>query len=239
MIIRFMNTHVTSSRSRFGNKNIIPRLENGDRLTREEFHRRYEAMPENVRAELIKGIVYMASPVRADNHGRPHAKIMSILGSYQLTLANLELLDNATYLARHDYEPQPDVVLRIEEDHGGRSWINESGYLEGSPELIVEISSTSVSYDLHEKLELYEEKGIQEYIVWRVLDEQIDWFSLENGKYKKMSGDENGIMESKVFPGLTLNVNALLDDDMKSVLATLQTGLASEAYKEFAASLGE
>ncbi len=233
-----MNTHVSTRKPQFGNKNIIPRLENGDRLTREEFHRRYEAMPENVRAELIKGIVYMASPVRADNHGKPHADIMSFLSYYRLVTNGISLLDNATYVAGHDYEPQPDVVLRIEEKSGGKSWINEAGYLEGSPELIAEISSTSVSYDLHDKLELYEAKGVQEYIVWRVLDEQIDWFGLVNGKYKKMSADKNGIVESKVFPGLTLNVTALLEDDLKQVLATLQEGLASETYKEFAASLG-
>lgn len=233
-----MNTHVSTRKPQFGVKNVIPRLENGDRLTREEFHRRYEAMPKNVRAELIKGIVYMASPVRADNHGKPHADIISALSYYRVVTNGINLLDNATYVARNDYEPQPDIVLRIEEKHGGKSWINENGYLEGSPELIVEISSTSVSYDLHDKLELYEAKGVQEYIVWRVLDEQIDWFSLENGKYKKMSADKNGIVESKVFPGLSLNVNALLEDDMKKVLATLQAGLESKAYKEFAASLG-
>lgn len=233
-----MNTHVSTRKPNFRNNSIIPSLENGDRLTREEFHRRYEAMPKNVRAELIKGIVYMASPVRADNHGKPHADMMSALSYYRLVTNGISLLDNATYVARDDYEPQPDIVLRIEGKHGGKSWINDSGYLEGSPELVVEISSTTVSYDLHEKLELYEAKAVQEYIVWRVLDEQIDWFSLEDGKYKKMSADENGIMASKIFPGLELNVNALLEDDMKKVLATLQSGLESEAYKEFSASLG-
>lgn len=233
-----MNTHVSTRKANFRDKNFIPPLENGDRLTREEFHRRYEAMPENIKAELIKGIVYMASPVSLRKHGEPHAKIMGALSLYQMSTIGVKLSDNVTFVASVTYEPQPDGVLRIDEKYGGRSWRNEDDYLEGSPELVVEVSSSSVSYDLHDKLELYEAKGVQEYIVWRVLDEQIDWFYLDNGKYKKMSGDENGIVESKVFPGLMLNVNALLDDDMKSVLATLQEGLATERYKEFAASLG-
>jgi hypothetical protein len=42
----------------------IPPLENGDRLTRAEFERRYDAMPNLKKAELIKGIVYLGSPVR-------------------------------------------------------------------------------------------------------------------------------------------------------------------------------
>lgn len=232
-----MSTHVSTRRPDLRNKNLVPRLENGDRLTREEFHRRYEAMPENVKAELIKGIVYMASPVRADNHGKPHARIMSVFGIYELSTNGIDLLDNTTYIASDHYEPQPDVVLRIDEANGGRSWINADGYLEGAPELIVEIASTSVSYDLHDKLEIYEKKGVQEYIVWRVLDEQIDWFSLTNGKYKKVAADENGVLESKVFPGLRLNLAALLKDDSKAVLKDLQAGMAGKKYSDFAKKL--
>ena len=99
----------------------IPLLENGDRLTREEFHRRYEAMPENVKAELIKGVVYMSSPVRVRNHGEPHSLIMSCLGVYFLSTKGVKLLDNTTFIVNEKYEPQPDAVLRIEENRGGKS----------------------------------------------------------------------------------------------------------------------
>lgn len=221
------------------NRNFIPPLENGDRLTQKEFHRRYEAMPKNVKAELIKGVVYMASPVRVTKHGKPHARIMGALANYQMNTLGLDLLDNITYIANETYEPQPDTVLRIEEEYGGKSWVNEDDYLEGSPELIVEIASSSASYDLHDKLEIYQEKQVQEYIVWRVLDEQIDWFSLENGKYQKLNADENGIIESKLFKGLRINISALLEDDLKKVLRDLQSGLQSEVYKKFAKQLAK
>lgn len=49
----------------------LPRLENGDHLTRAEFERRYDAMPGLKRAELIEGVVYRPSPVRA-YHAEPH-----------------------------------------------------------------------------------------------------------------------------------------------------------------------
>ncbi len=230
-----MSANLQTSESK--NRNFIPPLENGDRLTQKEFHRRYEAMPKNVKAELIKGIVYMASPVRVSKHGKPHARIMGALAVYQMNTGGLDLLDNATYIANENYEPQPDIILRVEEEFGGKSWINENDYLEGSPELVVEIASSSASYDLHDKLEIYEEKQVREYIVWRVLDEKIDWFSLENGKYKKLSADENGIVESRVFKGLHLNIAALLEDDLKQVLRDLQRGLESEDYKKFAEQL--
>jgi Uma2 family endonuclease len=218
---------------------LIPPLENGDRLTREEFHRRYEAMPENVKAELIKGIVYMSSPVRVKKHGKPHAKMMIFLGVYYANTRGTDLLDNITYIVNDQYEPQPDAVLRIEESYGGKSWVNKDDYLEGAPELIVEIASSTASYDLHDKLEIYEQRGVQEYIVWRVLDEQIDWFNLENGKYRKFIASKQKIIESKIFPGLRLNVEAMLADDMQKVLRDLQKGLSSKKYKEFAARLGK
>ena len=232
-----MNTQVLPRKPYFRDKNFIPRLENGDRLTREEFHRRYEAMPENVKAELIKGVVYMASPVRVKNHGEPHSMIMSCFGIYFLSTKGVKLLDNTTFIINERYEPQPDAVLRIDEKNGGKSWVNENDYLEGSPELVVEIASSTASYDLHDKLEMYEQKGIQEYLVWRVLDERIDWFALENGKYQRLTANKQGIVESKVFPGLRLNIKAILNDDLQMVLADLQTGLASKKYLDFVKKL--
>jgi Uma2 family endonuclease len=216
---------------------IIPWLENGDRLTREEFHRRYEAMPKNVKAELIKGVVYMASPVRVKNHGKPHSLMMSCLGLYFMSTKGVQLLDNTTFIVNEHHEPQPDCVLRIEEGCGGKSWINDDDYLEGSPELTVEIAASTASYDLHDKLEMYEQKSVQEYIMWRVLDNQIDWFSLENGKYQRLSADDRGIIESKVFSGLRLNIKAMLNDDLTQVLQDLQSGITSKSHKEFVKNL--
>jgi Uma2 family endonuclease len=215
----------------------IPWLENGDRLNREEFHRRYEAMPKNVKAELIKGVVYMASPVRVKNHGKPHSLMMSCLGLYFMSTKGVQLLDNTTFIVNEHHEPQPDCVLRIEEDFGGKSWINDNDYLEGSPELTVEIAASTVSDDLHDKLEMYEQKGVQEYIVWRVLDKQIDWFGLENGKYQRLSVNNRGIIESKIFTGLRLNINAMLNDDLTQVLQDLQSGITSKSHQEFVKNL--
>src|SRR5437773_1096358 len=47
-----------------------PLLEQGDRLSREEFERRYERMPQLKKAELIEGTVFMASPLPAEKHAR-------------------------------------------------------------------------------------------------------------------------------------------------------------------------
>ncbi len=231
-----MNPNISSPTQRIKNRFSIPPLENGDRLTREEFHRRYEAMPENVRAELIKGVVYFRTTTTV-SHAEANAVIVGLIGLYSINTFGTNFANHVSLVIDKKSESQPDAVLRIEENCGGKSWANEKDYLEGAPELVVEIASSSVSYDLHDKLELYEQKGVQEYIVWRVLDEQIDWFGLEDGKYKKFTADKQGIIESEVFPGLRLNVEAMLEDNLQKVSADLQKGLKSKKYKNFVKQL--
>ncbi|MCC5638040.1 Uma2 family endonuclease [Nostoc sp. CHAB 5844] len=212
-------------------KLTIPPLENGDKLTRAEFERRYEAMLHLKKAELIEGHVYMASPLRITNHGNPHARIMTWLGSYWAATPGVELGDNATVRLDFDNEPQPDALLRIEV--GGQSTISEDGYVEGAAELIVEIAASSVSIDLHQKLKVYRRNGVQEYLVWRVDDGQFDWFKLNEGEYIQLESDENGIIRSQVFSGLWLERAALLAGNLAKVLEVLQQGLASQEHQDF------
>jgi|688.fasta_scaffold00887_4 Uma2 family endonuclease len=209
----------------------IPPLENGDRLSRSEFERRYQAMPNHQKAELIAGIVYVASPLRITQHGNPHARIMTWLGSYWAVTPGIELGDNSTVQLDHYNEPQPDALLRIQT--GGQSTVNDDGYVEGAPELIVEIAASTVSLDLHQKLEIYQLHQVQEYLVWRVEDDQLDWFQLKQGKYLKLQPDIEGVLYSQMFPGLWLDQNALLTENLAKVLQILQKGLASGEHQSF------
>ncbi len=197
----------------------IPPLENGDQLTRTEFERRYERMPKVKKAELIEGIVYMASPLRIKQHGNPHARIITWLGAYWSTTPGIELGDNCTVRLDAENEPQPDALLRRED---GQSTISEDGYVEGAPELIAEIAASSASYDLRDKLRVYRRNQVQEYIVWRVYEQDLDWFRLVEGKYVQLKVNDQGIICSEVFPGLCLDKQALLTGDLAKVLAVLQ-----------------
>jgi len=213
----------------------IPPLENGDKLTRHEFERRYHAMPNLKKAELIEGVVYVASPVRAKQHGKPHARIMTWLGTYEAATPGVEALDNSTVLIDTDNEPQPDALLRIET--GGQSRINKDDYVEGAPELIVEIAASSASYDLHKKLKVYRRNQVQEYLIWRVYDYQFDWFRLQKGEYIQLQPNADNIICSQIFPGLWLDKIALLRGDLGTVLAVLQQGLASPEHENFISRL--
>ena len=204
-------------------KNPPPPLKHGEKLTRDEFERRYEAMPHLKKAELIGGIVYMGSPVRADIHGKPHGYIMTWIGVYCAATPGVDFSDNSTVRLDSDNEAQPDGLLRI--DEGGTSLLSNGGYIEGAPELIVEIAGTSADYDLHEKLAAYLRNGVAEYIVWQTQERRLDWFRLVNEEYVAMVPDTDGLIESQVFPGLRLAVNALMGGDLATVLSELQKGL--------------
>ena len=203
----------------------VPGLESGDRLTRDDFERRYAAMPQLKKAELIEGVVYMPSPARMDQHAGPHADLIGWLSQYRAHSPGVRVGDNATVRLDLDNEPQPDAVMFIEPARGGQVRISEGGYIDGAPELVAEVSSSTVSIDLHSKFRVYRRNQVREYLVWRVQDRAIDWFVLREGDYQRLTPGGDGVLRSEVFPGLWLDPAALLRGDLAAVLQVLQQGL--------------
>lgn len=208
-------------------------LENGDRLSRVEFERRYMAMPDVKKAELIEGIVYMPSPVSHTRHGLPHANMLTWLGNYRAGTPGVGLGNESTVRLDLDNEPQPDAVLLIDPERGGQTRFSSEGYIEGAPELIVEVSSSTASIDRNQKFQAYRRNGVREYIIWRVRDRKIDWFSLDDGELVPLEPDPQGVYQSRAFPGLALDAEAMLGDDMAKVLETLRQGMAADAHRQF------
>ncbi len=215
---------------------ILPPLESGDHLSRAEFERRYDAMPDLKKAELIEGVVYVPSPVRV-LHGRPHASVLGWLTIYAAATPGVELMADTTVRLDLENEPQPDALLRIAPDAGGRSRTSDEGYVEGPPELIIEVAASSVSIDRHTKLRVYQRNGVQEYLLWLVLDRRIEWFALREGVYVPLAPDERGVVQSQAFPGLRLAVPALLEGDLARVLAVQQAALGTPEHQAFVAAL--
>lgn len=214
----------------------IPTLESGDRLTRNEFERRYEATPENFKAELIEGVVHVASPVRIF-HGRPHAALLAWLTPYWIATPGTDIADNTTTRLDLDNEPQPDVLLRL--DRGGTSKISDDGYIEGAPELVAEIATSSAAIDLGAKKNAYRRNGVREYLVWQTFENRFSWFRWESEEFVLIEPDANGIIRSRTFPGLWLAVPALLAGNMIEVLDVLQAGMAGREHQTFVRELVE
>lgn len=212
---------------------MIPRLQPGDRLTRAEFEKRFDATPGLKKAELIEGTVYMPPPVSHSDHGSPHADLMAFVGLYRIHTPGVIGGDNSSLRLDLDNMPQPDAYLMIPSMCGGQATVDEDGYVSGAPELIAEIAASSVSYDLHQKLNVYRRSGVREYVVWRTQDRAIDYFILRAGEYQRLSPGDDGICRSEVFPGLWLSTEAMLAGDLAAVAKVVQQGAASDEHASF------
>ena len=214
-----------------------PPLKPGDCLAREEFERRYAAMPDVKKAELIEGKVHMASAVRWRHHGRPHFVLTGWLAAYEAETPGVQGGDNSSIRMDLDNEPQPDATLIIDPARGGRVRFSDDDYIEGAPELVIEVAASSASIDLTTKLRVYQQNAVGEYLVWRVPDRAVDSFVLRKGEYVPFTPTD-GVLRSESFPGLWLDVEAMIKLDLAAVLRTLHHGLASPEHAAFVGRLG-
>ena len=215
-----------------------PSLQSGDRLSCPEFEHRYGADPKVRRAELIEGIVYVASPLRHEYHGKPHSRVITWLGVYQAMTPGVDLSVEPTVRLDLNNELQPDVVLFIEANAGGQTRMSQDGYIEGAPELIVEIAASSAAIDTGSKKRVYRRSGVLEYMIWQSYENHLEWFELVNGDYQRLLPDLDGIIRSQIFPGLWLAAEALVNNQMVQVLDVLQAGVQSMEHRAFVKGLG-
>ncbi|MFN0054222.1 MAG: Uma2 family endonuclease [Planctomycetales bacterium] len=217
---------------------VGPIFETGTRMAREEFHRLYELEPEEIKAELVGGTVYVASPLRR-RHGIVHLNLGAVFAAYMGGTQGVEAGDNATVLLGPDAEPQPDLYLRILPESGGRSGTTDGDYVDGPPEFLAEISvstqdldlQSKQDLDLQSKLEDFIKYGVLEYLVVCPVERELHWFDLS--QRQPLHPDADGIYRIRTFPGMWIDGAALLDGDYPRLMAALQAGLASAEHAEF------
>ena len=213
----------------------IPPLRDGERLTREEFELRYHAMPEVKKAELIDGVVHMPSPVHALAHGNPHGQVVTWLGVYSAATPGVMVFCDTTTRILPEGEPQPDAMLvRVS---GGTAHLDPDDYVAGCPELVAEVAASSVSIDRGAKRRDYERAGVQEYVLFLMEEERVEWYILRNQGYELVIANSANALRSEVFPGLWLDTDAFFQRNLAQVLTTLQQGLASPEHAAFVTQL--
>jgi Uma2 family endonuclease len=217
----------------------VPPLRDGNRLAGKEFDRRYAATPDGTKAELIEGIVYMPPPCFEEDHGAPHSDLVAWLGHYRAGTPGVIVSDNTSLRLDPRNRPQPDAYLRVLHTHGGRTRVARDGYVEGAPELVVEIAASSIDRDLGEKFATYRRNGVREYLVWRTPDREFDWLLLGPRRHTRLRASREGVYKSRVFPGLWLDAPAMLRGDLATVLKVLQQGIASPEHAAFVAKLAK
>ena len=210
----------------------IPPLENGDRLSRAEFERRYWLHPEIKKAELIEGVVYVASPLYA-GHGVPHYNVNGITGRYVLLTEGLIGADNTSVRLDNDNEAQPDTCIFIDAAYGGQVQTPDNEFIEGAPEFVIEVARSSASYDLHDKKSVYRRNGVREYVVLSVFEQHTYWFELRDGAYIEKRSDDKGVFKSQVLGGFWFNSVAYWQQNWQAVFKTLDQGMDSAEYQRF------
>jgi len=179
----------------------------------------------------------MPSPVRWDQHGALHADLIGWLSVYRALTPGVRVGANSSIRLDLENEPQPDAAMIIEPAWGGNVQLSADGYVLGAPELVAEVAASTVSIDLNAKLRVYRRNSVREYLVWRVQDEAIDWFTLREGNYERLPLNSSGVYQSEVFPGLWLDHAALVRTDLATVVQVLQQGIASPEHAAFVARL--
>ncbi len=217
----------------------LPRLENGEHLDQETFHARYAAMPRGIKAELIGGRVYIVASPLHPLHGVHHSRIMGWLEVYLANTPGTNVFDNTSAILGEDSEPQPDGCLFILPENGGQTRFDADGWLIGIPELIVEVASSSESYDLHEKRGDYERYGVREYVVYAARQERIYWWVRRGDRYEELQPGADGIYRSEIFPGFWLDAAALVQADGAKMHEILRQGLATKEHSAFVAMLAK
>src|SRR4051794_3739524 len=207
-----------------------PKLQDGARMSQPEFHRLYEQTPEDFKAELIEGVVYVASPLKI-RHGKNHIQLGTLLCLYEAQTPGVECCDNTTVILGPDNEPQPDLFLRVLPECGGQSRTTPDDYVEGPPELVAEVADSTRSVDLKEKRQEYARHGVLEYLVLDLRDNRLHWFDLRAGR--DLWPDADGVYRIGRFPGLWLHGEGLIAHDSQRLLATLDAGLATREHAEF------
>jgi len=206
-------------------------LVEGERLDQPTFHALYEAMPPGTRAELIDGVVYLPSPV-GRSHGRAQVPAIVWLGCYAENTPGVEVLDNATTILGWKSEVQPDGLLRILPECGGRTR-DENGFIAGAPELVVEVAKATRFVDLGSKRADYERAGVQDYVVRAFDPDEILWFGQEQGVLVQRQIGVDGLYRSTVFPGLWLDAQALLSGDTRRLRAVIDLGCSTPEHGAF------
>ena len=209
-----------------------PPLQSGDRLGVAEFHQRYAQHPSIKKAELVEGVVYVSSPVYT-SHSKPHAQLVFWAGLYLAGTPTVQIGDNQSVRLDNDNEVQPDICLWRDESVGKQVEVTPKGLLLGAPDLVVEVAASSAAYDLHQKLRVYQRSGVLEYLVFVAYEQETHWFRLVDGVYQEITADNQGVLRSRLFPGLWIHPDHVWNNDFAAMQALLQSGLDSPEHAKF------
>jgi Uma2 family endonuclease len=196
-------------------------LTDSDLATVEEFHC---LVPDGQKADLIDGVIYMASPDTRRND-RVAGWIKFLMQGYASAKGLGEVYGSRFAFELSEFRaPEPDVAfVRSQRLH----LVGEKRMV-GGPDIAVEIvSRDSRQQDYGEKKQLYAEAGVSEYWIVDPLQKREEFYRLSGGRYELVSLEHNRIFRSTVLEGFWLDVEWLLAEPLPNEYEKLQEIMAT------------
>ena len=184
-------------------------------------------VPDGQKADLIDGVIHMASP------DTQRANALGFFIAYLIEgYTTAKNVGGFTFISRFackisDFRaPEPDAgCVRPERLH-----LVHDQHMDGGPDIAVEVvSRESRSRDYGEKRDLYEAAGVSEYWIIDPLQRRVEFLRLSDGKYELVPPENNNVFRCAVIPGLWLNVQWLLAKNVPRAYTCLQEVLNQPA----------
>jgi Uma2 family endonuclease len=153
------------------------------------------------KADLIDGVIYVASPDNTDSNRLFMWLIFLISGFVDDKELGKVYGSRAAFRLAEHQGPEPDIAF-VRKD---RQHLIQRGFVDGGPDLAIEIVSPErVERDYEKKRKQYQDAGVPEYWIVDGIEETVTLLRLDlKGKYREVR-PRKGVLHSEVLPGFWL-----------------------------------
>jgi Uma2 family endonuclease len=179
---------------------------------------------EHEKADLLDGVIYMASPESTDDNSL-EAWLVSLMRGFtdELDLGEV-YVSRVAFRITDKQGPEPDVSFLAK----NRRKIVQRGFVAGAPDVAVEIvSPDSVGRDYVEKRQIYEHAGVREYWIIDPAERKATFLRLSRRKLREVELENGHIFRSAVLPGFWLDVRWFWAKRRPSAFRLLQQMIAA------------
>jgi Uma2 family endonuclease len=180
-----------------------------DLLTVKDF---YALVPDGQKADLIDGVIYMASP-DSSHASNLISFVQFLLRGFVAARKVGGIVSGSRWafrLAKRS-APEPDVAYVAPE----RRHLIRYGGVRGAPDIAVEVvSRDSIDRDYRLKWRKYQSAGVREYWIIDPVQDKLTFLLLNNGRYRRVPLEGKNIFRSEVLPGFWLDRRWLLADSL-------------------------
>ena len=184
----------------------------------------FALVPDGQKADLIDGVIHMASPDSTQNDQLEGFIRFLVQGYARVKRAGKVFGSRFAFELSDVRAPEPDIAFVAT----ARLHMVKETRMKGAPDIAVEIvARESRTRDYLEKKNLYEAAGVLEYWIIDPLQRRAEFYRLADGRYHLAQREQNRIFRSDVLEGFWLDVEWLFPEDLPNEFEKLQEILKS------------